>query len=77
MTSGTLAPSDRASLLVGRRPDGPPPSPMVCACHGVTVATIIGCGAADVAGVGAATRAGTGCGSCRPEIASLLAREIA
>ncbi|GGJ22843.1 nitrate reductase [Neoroseomonas lacus] len=77
MTSGVLAPADRAALLVGRRADGPPPSPMVCACHGVTVATIVGCGAADVAGVGAATRAGTGCGSCRPEIATLLAREFA
>ncbi|MEO3475482.1 molybdopterin-dependent oxidoreductase [Roseomonas sp. CAU 1739] len=77
MTSGLLAPADRAALLVGRRADGPPPSPMVCACHGVTAAAIAGCGADDVAGVGAATRAGTGCGSCKPEIASLLAREIA
>ncbi|MBR0673317.1 (2Fe-2S)-binding protein, partial [Neoroseomonas soli] len=66
---------DRAALLVGRRADGPPPSPMVCACHGVTAAAIAASGAADVTGVGAATRAGTGCGSCRPEIASLLARE--
>ncbi len=77
MTSGLLPPADRAALLVGRRADGPPPSPMVCACHGVTAAAIAGCGAVDVAGVGVATRAGTGCGSCKPEIASLLAREIA
>ncbi|MBW6398643.1 molybdopterin-dependent oxidoreductase [Roseomonas sp. HJA6] len=76
MTSGLLAPEDRAALLVGRRADGPPPSPMVCACHGVTAAAIRGCGARDVAGVGAATRAGTGCGSCKPEIAALLAREL-
>jgi assimilatory nitrate reductase catalytic subunit len=75
MAGGPLAAEDRAALLVGRRADGPPPSPLVCACHGVTVAAIQGCGAADVAGVGAATRAGTGCGSCKPEIAALLAQE--
>jgi assimilatory nitrate reductase catalytic subunit len=39
------------------------------------VAAIRGCGAADVEGVGLATRAGTGCGSCKPEIAALLATE--
>ncbi len=71
---GPLAPAERAALLAGRQPGGPPPSPLVCACHGVTAAAILGCGARDVAGAGAATRAGTGCGSCRPEIATLLAR---
>jgi assimilatory nitrate reductase catalytic subunit len=70
---GPLAPGDRAALLAGARPDGPPPSPLVCACHGVTAAAILGCGG-DLAMVGAATRAGTGCGSCKPEIATLLAR---
>jgi assimilatory nitrate reductase catalytic subunit len=77
MAAGPLSAEDRAALLVGRRPDGPPPSPLVCACHGVTAAAIRGCGAADVAAVGAATRAGTGCGACRPEIAALLTREPA
>ncbi|WP_256443976.1 (2Fe-2S)-binding protein [Roseomonas sp. CECT 9278] len=48
---------------------------MVCACHGVSAAAIRACGARDLAGVGAATAAGTGCGSCRPEIAALLARQ--
>ncbi|MCU0888998.1 MAG: molybdopterin-dependent oxidoreductase [Rubritepida sp.] len=75
MAAGPLAPADRAALLVGRRADGPPPSPLVCACHGVSVAAIRGCGATDVEGVGLATRAGTGCGSCKPEIAALLATE--
>ncbi len=70
---GPLSPGDRAALLAGARPDGPPPSPLVCACHGVTAAAIQGCGG-DVALVGAVTRAGTGCGSCKPEIAALLAR---
>ncbi|MBR0680891.1 molybdopterin-dependent oxidoreductase [Roseomonas eburnea] len=73
MASGVLAAADRAALLAGRRPDGPPPSPLVCACHGVTAAAIRACGADSVGAVGAATRAGTGCGSCRPEIAALLA----
>jgi assimilatory nitrate reductase catalytic subunit len=62
----------RRALLAGSAPDGPPPSPLICACHGVTRAAIEGCGATSVAGVGAATAAGTGCGSCRPEIAALL-----
>jgi len=74
MAGGPLAPEDRAALLVGRRADGPAPSPLICACHGVSAAAIQGCGAADVEGVGAATRAGTGCGSCKPEIAALLAK---
>jgi assimilatory nitrate reductase catalytic subunit len=71
---GPLSAADRATLLAGQRPGGPPPSPLICACHGVTAAAILGCGAGDVSGVGEATRAGTGCGSCRPEIAVLLAR---
>ncbi len=73
---GPLDAADRAALLAGQRPDGPPPSPLVCACNSVTAAAITACGARDVAGVGEATRAGTGCGSCRPEIAALLAREM-
>jgi assimilatory nitrate reductase catalytic subunit len=68
-----MEPADRAALLAGRRRGGPPPSPVVCVCHGVSAATIAGCGASDVASVGAATRAGTVCGSCKPEIARLLA----
>jgi assimilatory nitrate reductase catalytic subunit len=75
MSAETIAAEDRAALLVGRRADGPPASPLVCACHGVSAAAILGCGEKDVAGVGAATSAGTGCGSCRPEIATLLAAE--
>jgi assimilatory nitrate reductase catalytic subunit len=74
MAGGALPAEDRAALLAGQRAGGPPPSPLVCACHGVTRAAIEDCGAPDVAAVGAATRAGTGCGSCRPEIAALLAR---
>jgi assimilatory nitrate reductase catalytic subunit len=66
---GPLDAADRAALLAGSRPGGPPPSALVCACHGVTEAAIRAAAAA-----GAATAAGTGCGSCRPEVAALLAR---
>ncbi|WP_270933528.1 (2Fe-2S)-binding protein, partial [Falsiroseomonas oryzae] len=66
--------ADRAALLAGQRPGGPPPSPLVCACHGVTEAAIRASCARDVAEAGKATLAGTGCGSCRPEIAALLSR---
>jgi assimilatory nitrate reductase catalytic subunit len=76
MAEGPLAPADRAALLAGARADGPTPSPLVCACHGVTQAAILGCGGCDLTAVGAATSAGTGCGSCRPEIAALLARSV-
>jgi assimilatory nitrate reductase catalytic subunit len=47
----------------------------LCACFGVSCAaveTAIADGAASLDAVGAATRAGTNCGSCRPEIRSLL-----
>ncbi len=66
----------RHALLAGMLPDGPPPSPTLCACHGVSAATIraaIEAGAGDVPAIGAATCAGTGCGSCKPELAVLLA----
>jgi assimilatory nitrate reductase catalytic subunit len=57
--------------------DMPDPGPVVCACLGVglnTIGAAIDSGqAATVAQVGACTGAGTNCGSCRPEIAVLLA----
>ena len=72
----SIGSANRRSLLAGRPADGPPPSPTICICHGVSQARIeaaIREGAADTAAVGAATAAGTGCGSCRPEIAALCA----
>jgi assimilatory nitrate reductase catalytic subunit len=70
----------RRALLAGGPPDGPPPSRTVCACHGVTEATIcaaIAAGAASIAAIGHACAAGTGCGACRPELAALLPAEAA
>jgi assimilatory nitrate reductase catalytic subunit len=67
----------RRTLLAGVASDAPPPSPTLCVCHGVTEATVcqaVRAGARSLAAIGAATAAGTGCGSCRPELAGLLAR---
>ena len=56
----------------------PDPGPTICACLTVgrnTVLTAIDCGAArSLAEIGAQTGAGTACGSCRPELNTLLAR---
>ena len=72
--------ADRRSLLAGRPATGPAPEPSVCVCHGIGAMTIAaavadGCGSVDA--VGARTKAGTGCGSCRPEIARILAQSLA
>ena len=68
----------RRALLAGAPADGPAPSPTICVCHGVAASSICAAilrGANTPALVGEATRAGTGCGSCRPEIAALLAQQ--
>ena len=67
-----------AHVLSGRSPaDQPDAGPMVCACFGVGMNTITAAiesgAAASVDDVGAALQAGTNCGSCRPEIAALIA----
>ena len=77
---GTATPATEA--LAGRAPaDRPDPGPQVCACMNVgrnTILATMDAGAASVEAVGAACAAGTSCGSCRPEIAALLAsRRIA
>ena len=69
----------RHALLSGQLPDGPPPSPTICACHGVTAAKIVAAieqGAHNLDAVGARCAAGTGCGSCKPELAALLTRAL-
>ncbi|WP_461427309.1 molybdopterin-dependent oxidoreductase [Gymnodinialimonas sp.] len=72
---GTLTPG----VLTGRPPaDFVDPGAVVCACFGVGINTITAAieskGLMDVEAVGAALQAGTNCGSCRPELAALLAR---
>ena len=69
--------ADRPFLLAGR-PAGPVADvgPLVCACKAVGAKTILKArdgGATTVDAIGAATGAGTSCGSCRVEIARLIA----
>ncbi|MEM1374354.1 MAG: nitrate reductase [Pseudomonadota bacterium] len=68
-----------SGVLLGRTPaDVPDPGPTVCSCFNVGLNTIARAvedqHLMDVDAVGAALRAGTNCGSCRPEIATILAR---
>jgi assimilatory nitrate reductase catalytic subunit len=54
--------------------------PVVCACRNVRADRIVAAidgGADSVEAVGEATAAGSVCGSCRPEIARLLAAPAA
>ncbi|MGJ8609657.1 MAG: nitrate reductase [Octadecabacter sp.] len=64
--------------LAGRVGAGQPnPGATMCACMNVGINTVrdaIAAGAVTVDAVGAATCAGTNCGSCKPEIAALLAQ---
>ncbi|MEY1556273.1 molybdopterin-dependent oxidoreductase [Yoonia sp. R2331] len=65
--------------LLGRpATDVPQPGPVLCACFGVGVNTIVTAieteGLLSVAQIGAALNAGTNCGSCKPELAELLQR---
>jgi len=66
-------------VLTGRPPaDTPNPGPVLCACLGIGLNTIVTAietrGLMSVEAVGAALGAGTNCGSCRPEIAALISR---
>ena len=56
----------RAGLLSGGK-NRPESSPIVCSCHGVTRQAIL-----DAAARNEPTRAGSGCGSCLPEVKTLL-----
>ncbi len=70
----------RRALLAGRLAEGSAPSPTICVCHGVPLGRILAAieaGSGSVAAVGEATLAGTGCGSCRPEIATMIATRLA
>jgi assimilatory nitrate reductase catalytic subunit len=73
----TLTAQDRTALLIGRQPGvAADAGPTVCACRGVRahrIASAIKAGCDTVDAIGDATGAGVNCGSCRPEIARLLA----
>lgn len=72
-----LPAQEAAGVLSGHPPaDVSDPGPVLCACFNVGINTILraveGDGLTSVAAVGLALQAGTNCGSCRPEIATLL-----
>ncbi|MBW4960687.1 nitrate reductase [Sulfitobacter sp. CW3] len=73
---GTSTPPLQA--LAGRNgADQPDPGTTVCACLNVGINTLraaIADGATTVEALGEVTCAGTNCGSCKPELASLLAQ---
>jgi assimilatory nitrate reductase catalytic subunit len=68
---------ERRALLRGQAIDGEvDPGATVCACFGVGTTAIgqaMRAGCSSVAAIGDHSRAGTNCGSCRPELARLLA----
>jgi len=74
---GDLLPQNPLELLAPSAAPVDPARRTVCNCHRVTQADVtcaIAEGAASVEAIGAATKAGTGCGSCKTELAQLLAR---
>ncbi len=76
-TAPVLGAEARSALLFGRPPGAPvDKGALVCACLKVGAKTIqaaIAAGAVNPDAVGVATGAGTNCGSCRPEIARMIA----
>ncbi len=73
-----LEPADLAGLLAARAPKGGNTGRTVCACYSVGEKTILDAiqsqGLKSVEAVGQCLKAGTNCGSCVPEIRSLLTR---
>ena len=73
---GTSAPP--LAALAGRMgQDQPDPGPVVCACFNVgqnMLLAAVDAGAGSVKALGAVTCAGTNCGSCKPELARLVAQ---
>src|SRR5262245_23170946 len=79
--SATLA-DNRAELLFPTAFEGAPPpvdrlpdSAQICDCNAVSKGRIVQAvleGARSLSAVCELTRAGTGCGSCRPEVQSLI-----
>ncbi|MEM9433911.1 MAG: molybdopterin-dependent oxidoreductase [Pseudomonadota bacterium] len=71
--------TQRSDVLTGQVPASiPDPGPVLCSCFGTGVNTIVDAietkGLLSVEQIGTALSAGTNCGSCRPEIAQLIAR---
>jgi assimilatory nitrate reductase catalytic subunit len=75
--AGAVGAEQRRLLLSGKPIDGAASAgPVVCACFGVgrnTICDAIAGGARSAAEIGARLKAGTNCGSCLPELKSLIA----
>ncbi|MDE4140241.1 MULTISPECIES: nitrate reductase [Rhodobacterales] len=74
----TLPDAAGIEVLTGRPPaDVPDPGPVICSCFGIGINTIISAIETQhlmtVEAIGVALEAGTNCGSCRPELAAILA----
>ncbi len=86
---GTPLPHARAEILFPGAGDRPPAAEeiselpddaRICHCNGVSKGALVaamGRGCLTVEALGRATRAGTGCGSCKPQLARLLAAPVA
>jgi nitrite reductase (NADH) large subunit len=75
---GDKVPEDPLELLCQLRAAPPSAERVVCNCNKVSegaVCAAIAAGADSVAALGQVTRAGTGCGSCKGELAQLLATQ--
>jgi assimilatory nitrate reductase catalytic subunit len=77
--SGVLEEADRRILLSGSSNDGAAETgPIICACFGVGLPAIREAiskgGATTVAEIGQKLRAGTNCGSCIPELRTIIER---
>jgi assimilatory nitrate reductase catalytic subunit len=77
----TVAEGDRRVLLSGRSANGlAETGPMICSCYGVGFVAIrdaIAAGkAASVTDIGRLLRAGTNCGSCLPELRTIVERAV-
>ena len=74
---GDLLPEDPLELLCQMNVSANPAARTVCNCNKVTEGQLceaIEQGCDSVEALGAATKAGTGCGSCKNDLAQLLAR---
>ena len=76
----TLPGTDASNVLTGRpAANTPNPGPTLCSCFGVGINTIVTAiedqGLISVESIGDVLGAGTNCGSCKPEIAELLANK--
>jgi nitrite reductase (NADH) large subunit len=74
---GDLVPEDPLELLCQVRASAATTERVVCNCNKVTEQVLcdaIAAGADSTLALGDATRAGTGCGSCKGELAQLIAK---